>query len=67
MAVQMGGVSCDFHFFKSQRPGGHSDTGGGGGGRIAVQIADALQYFLDKVYGLGVPKNIAQISYTTSA
>ena len=53
-AVQIGGVLRHFPFFKAQKPAKRSVTNGG---RTAVQIGGILPvFFLDKLYGLGVPK-----------
>ena len=56
-AVQIGGVLRRFKFsileLIAQKPARYSVTNGGG---TAVQIGGVQHYFLDKLYGLGVPK-----------
>ena len=50
----MRGVLLGFPFLKALTPERHVDTHGG---CIAVHFGGVLQYFLGKLYGLGVPKH----------
>ena len=54
-AVQIGGVLRRFPFSKALKPARHSITNGGGG-VLRYKLEVYRQYFSDKLYGLGVPK-----------